>query len=352
MATRQVLLLAELLEAIISHLSQRDLLLAHRPTLAENPFFESTRQCPENCVEVNINPLLREFFPQFFADRCTLDYGNIDDEENDLCASDFRASYQTWSVKALCDKEWYQSETRRAAGQRPEASWRRMFPSDPAPRLGVLDICLAGCGCYSRSMTGRLGAAYQPMGRDPRMGLWWDVVVYISWKIIPMVISGSLGGADDPNDSGADRRKTWMLEWNVDTNHWWDCFEAHEAYHPTGLKVVDNEDMIEYEEYTEVDEEKIRGEAVPLSVLDRYYRNKQPIDEATPAVKPPAKPDGGNADLDIGVVESMIDDSDEDSDQYSDSDSEPAPAGTSYRSPFFRTKKKKDKTMNSTGTTK
>jgi hypothetical protein len=59
------------------------------------------------------------------------------------------------------------------------------------------------------------------------------------------------------------------LEIDINTRHLWSCFEADEAYGPSGFQVVEYEDLIEYVEY--VGRVGITSdEAAPLSVLAKH----------------------------------------------------------------------------------
>ncbi|KAL2815088.1 hypothetical protein BJX63DRAFT_390423 [Aspergillus granulosus] len=178
-------------------------------------------------------------------------------------------NYEITGDRIIREQEWYQSETMRKAFLRPEASWRRMFVSDPPPRLGSMEIRLEGCGCYRRDLAGRLGRRYRHLNESPgvRLGLIWAAVVFILddllsgefflwWK---RVICGS---------------SEWALEIDVDTEHFWECYQDKSAYRPSGLQVVKNEDLIEYRGYSER-EGSITEEAPPVSALRKHNGKKE-----------------------------------------------------------------------------
>ncbi|KAL4887230.1 hypothetical protein BJY04DRAFT_175423 [Aspergillus karnatakaensis] len=303
MATSRVFLLPELLEPILSHLPQRDLLLMQRVNhqwkvvitrsqfLQQQLFFKPSRICPlpEDSLAVDFNPLLQELFPPFFANLFTLDDCDVVADDDYLAMR--YCTGRDEGVQILRKQEWYQSEAKRAAVLRPEASWRRMFVSNPPPRVGDLDIDLPGCGCYYGSLDGSVAPRYRHLNESLgwRMGLLWDLVVFILDDNPEGEFSVSwwrLRSREEDGKVRADQRDSWMLEWFIRTSHSWGCYECDEAYHPTGLKIVDNGDMVEYKEFVEgIAVEKLRlKEAVPLSVWARYEREGKLTTPAQPGV--------------------------------------------------------------------
>ncbi|KAL3462061.1 hypothetical protein BJX64DRAFT_288803 [Aspergillus heterothallicus] len=281
-SANQVLVLPELLELILASLCQRDLLLAQRvsrrwrQTIANSPllqkklFLQATRTCPlaPGDERIQLNPLINHFFPAF-AQINALDpwYNWVDDFD-----------HQGFGIVSMRNQEWYQSEDRRAVFLRPEASWRRMFITDPPPRLGRLHMRLEGCGCYRHTLDGELNSKYQHFNEDPgaRMGFIWDVVAFIL---------DDLPGSDFFLQwSHVHEKAIWQhkrtLEIHIDTEHHWDCYDSASAYQDSGLQVVEYKDLVEYPEYAgRVG--TISDEAAPLSVLAKHNNSeKEDADES------------------------------------------------------------------------
>ncbi|KAJ5788514.1 hypothetical protein N7457_003504 [Penicillium paradoxum] len=182
--TSYVFFLPELVERILINLDMRELLLAQRvsrrwndiilssPTLQNKLFFTPARICPQSQenLAVEINPLLLEIFPPFMGNLITLDYGKVDDNEHGTRLVQ-RLPHSANGIENLLQQDWYWLEDRREAILRPDASWRRMFPSHPPPRLGELDIQLPGCSCGSEELDGRISEKHQSFHQDtgPRM---------------------------------------------------------------------------------------------------------------------------------------------------------------------------------------
>ncbi|KAL4875739.1 hypothetical protein BJY04DRAFT_223732 [Aspergillus karnatakaensis] len=157
--------LPELHEAILLHLPPRDLLLATRVNRQWKALI--TR----NDLEVETTPLLQDLFPPIFTNIFTLahDVDELDYDDDDA----------HW---ALLKQSWYSAEQRRKAVLRPEASWRRMFATNPPARLEDLDIDYVGCCFCIKQFRGKLGDVYgEKLGSDPgpRMGLIWDVITFV-----------------------------------------------------------------------------------------------------------------------------------------------------------------------------
>ncbi|KAI9372309.1 hypothetical protein BJX61DRAFT_508003 [Aspergillus egyptiacus] len=278
-ATNKVLSLAELLEQILFNLPQRDLLLAQRvsgrwrniiensPPLQKKLFFQPSRICPlprgDENEHVEINPLVDELFPMFTAINVLNPWFNCMDDDFD---------YQSTGVCAIRNQGWYQCETRRKAFLRPEASWRRMFVSDPPPRLAPsMRIRLEGCcGCNRDELDGELGVRYRGLNDSPgaRLGLIWDVVVFI----LDDLPDGDffLEWERTTTEELDGRVKMWTLQIVIDTEHAWECYRAEEAYKLSGLQVVKYEDLVEYGKYQAFEGDVTQEEAVPLSFLRKY----------------------------------------------------------------------------------
>lgn len=79
---------------------------------------------------------------------------------------------------------WFTDPVMRARVLRPEASWRRMFPVQPAVGIGTAFFRMY-CGCgFSETEQGVLNADVVRErvreGGVADMGLWWDVVIYVA----------------------------------------------------------------------------------------------------------------------------------------------------------------------------
>ncbi|KAL2843909.1 hypothetical protein BJY01DRAFT_264108 [Aspergillus pseudoustus] len=272
-AKNKVLSLRELLECILANLPERDLLLAQRvsqqwrdiiinsPLLQKQLFFQPTSIRPffEEDQRVNLNPLIKILSPSFAKmetlPRCPNGH--------------FRGHGDEHGEREMRSQTWFQSEERKKAFLRPEASWRRMFPSDPPPRLRRMTAHLLGCGCGSReTLRGRLGKDYWHLNSDPgaRMGLIWDVIVFL---LDDLPAGEFFLSWERKIKTGEDGRKRWTLEIDIETEHSWLCWAAEEAYKPSGLRVMEYDDLIEYKEYVGCKGNLRKSEAVPLSVQRR-----------------------------------------------------------------------------------
>ncbi|KAL6237201.1 hypothetical protein BDW75DRAFT_88479 [Aspergillus navahoensis] len=273
----RVFLLPELLEAVLSNLPQRDLLLvqrvnrtwleiiSHSRLLQQKLFFQTTRARLQPCKEftVEFNPLLQEMFPAFYPDDETLNW-------EDSCIGTSCDCYHG-GPRELRAQAWFGSEISRQAVLRPDASWRRMFPSDPAPRLDSMVVRLNGCCCGGNTIAATLGPKYQSGNQSPgpRMGLLWDVIIFVLDDNPSGWFELSWWRNEDRHEGegeGGDGEKRWSLQWFVETDHQWECYRCEESYISTGLKVVDDEDLVVY---NEDDNTLMDMEATPLSVRRR-----------------------------------------------------------------------------------
>ncbi|KAL4874379.1 hypothetical protein BJY04DRAFT_225093 [Aspergillus karnatakaensis] len=294
MAMMKVLQLTELLEPILLNLPMRDLLLMQRVcrgwkdlilsscALQLKLFLLTPRAGPqpEATAKPEINPLLQEMFPGFFIHLKRPDWGTLDDPDGNLSRQERRdmkrerhLNMQNTKDTRLESQEWYIDTAKREAVLRPEASWRKMFPSHPPPRLGPLHSLHHGCGCAGQDLfKDLLCPRYEKVNQDPgaRMWLIWDAtmfvlddfpegVMYISWWRRPV--------------EGEGFEKRWILEMLVSTEHHWPCYRASTAYRPSGLKIGSDDDMIEYPQYEDYMTTINDYEAPPISVMRKYVRD-------------------------------------------------------------------------------
>jgi hypothetical protein len=299
MATNKVISLVELLELILLNLPMRDLLLAQRVSrhwratirsskgLRFKLFLQTPEPCPRPDTDPNIemNPLLLETFPTFFTYLETLDRGNVDDDTNSDALTEARLRLMdTYNIPELEDQPWYQDPSRREAVLWREASWRRMFPSHPPPRLGVFHSQHIGCGCNGgRIWAGHLGERHQQFNRNPgaRMWLIWDAVMFFCDEFPEAGFSASWWrrrapvGNDDKKRTDNNREpeeKSWILELVVDTLCTWECYGSDEAYKPTKFGMAEYEDLIVYDDCREVMANITKWEAPPVSVMKKFVR--------------------------------------------------------------------------------
>lgn len=238
-----VLSLPELLESILVQLPMRDLVRVQRvshawydsitksPTLQKKLFFRPilNNSLHQRRIGVEVNPLLEELFPPFF--RLSTPDNETDWNFQGLTPLDF-----------IRRQRWFVCESRQRAVLRPDASWRRMFPSHPPPQLKNVDIMLLGCCLGASQLTGAIAKEHQHLQENgARMGLIWDAAVFavddfpngdfwLSWHI------SDTCGNDAP---GAVPHLT------VHTEHEWDCFGDDDV--PCGLDVVRWKRLIEYQ---------------------------------------------------------------------------------------------------------
>jgi len=183
----RVFAIPELFEAILTHSSIRDLIVSQMvsakwastistsPALQQKMFFTPTSSYPyerESNSDPRVNTLLSSLFAPFFRS---------DESEN----------YAWNNCRWLPPISWFQDETRRAKFLRPEASWRKMYPIQPARMIGKIDA-EGGCGCGSmeREVWGvkekLMGKATNLEGGEARsgngattMGFLYDLIIWI-----------------------------------------------------------------------------------------------------------------------------------------------------------------------------
>ncbi|KAF7173851.1 hypothetical protein CNMCM6106_007947 [Aspergillus hiratsukae] len=178
----------EILEEILLNLSQRDLLLS----LLRKLFF-----VPGTLAngKAQVNRLLQELFPPFFPNKQTV-------------SSRWNALLAPLGVPWIKSLPWYKSEVRRAAVLRQDASWRRMFLSHPAPRLGDIVALETDSNDNVNTFVGDIADEDGEMGKSGvQMGLLFDIAVHmvdsvlwggdfsVHWR---MVNQGSVIEGKDP----------------------------------------------------------------------------------------------------------------------------------------------------------
>ncbi|RDW63225.1 uncharacterized protein DSM5745_10336 [Aspergillus mulundensis] len=300
----QIFLLPELLGPILSYLPQRDLLLAqrvnrtwntlitHNKTLQQKLFFEPTRSHFQSTKEfpVTFNPLLQELFPAFYPDdenRKLQDEDEDEDEDEDPCIGTSCPLSQN-APAVLREQAWFVDERTRQAVLRPEASWRRMFPSDPPPRLGCIEMWLGGCCCGGNVISASLSTPFDGTNREQgiRMGMLWDAVFFVvddnpsggfsvRWWRDPQVQDEDEKSPTPREGSRTSPDSKYVLELTVEAECSWPCYNCDAQYSPSGLKIVDGEDLVVYRED---DAQLLELEATPLSVRRRNPGVDRPYD--------------------------------------------------------------------------
>ncbi|KAL4931006.1 uncharacterized protein BDV17DRAFT_30651 [Aspergillus undulatus] len=404
MAISKVLLLPELFEPILAEPSQRDLLqaqrvsrgwnefIAHSKRLQHKLFFQPERICPQTAtnVTVEINPILKEFFPPFFEGSEAFNDDPYSDEEDEdengnRCLHHYEDYCRVDGAEIIRYQPWYKDEEKRKAVLNPDASWRRMYLSNPPGRIDELEVDMPGYNCSTDHLDGRLCKRYRAMNRNPgpRMGLIWDVVAFILDNLPTGEFSIWWWRRRDGNDS-ASENGSWFLGWHLLTFHTWSCYDAREGYGPSGLKVVDDGDIVEYKDYDKYMGNIWQREAPLNSVLDKYVRRRKAIEDFNDRLEEALKANTGHdqmsggkdtncrrdskvidkeedsddedgdeengdtedcdkdGDIEASDKEDSDEDSDKGSDEYSDEDyTDNTGDTTAYRSKLFRTKKTK-----------
>ncbi|VUC32527.1 unnamed protein product [Clonostachys rosea] len=205
-AMEKVFSAVELLEIILLYLDHKDLLLSQlinthfknvvsqSLAIQQKLFFTpgAASDMPQQ------NPLLKALFPTFFS-------------LNRPVSTDF-------FYNIVCDSmDWYDRNERCESVLRPDASWRRMFPVQPAAKLEQIriythDYCLYRTG---KPVLARLGDEVEILQEHGlRMDLLYDLVVhlwglhpstqmYIHWEMFPL-----FGGVEEWQD-GCQRDDAW-----------------------------------------------------------------------------------------------------------------------------------------------
>ncbi|KAH7310355.1 hypothetical protein BKA65DRAFT_518931 [Rhexocercosporidium sp. MPI-PUGE-AT-0058] len=194
-AMSRVFAIPELFEAILIQLSMRDLLLGQlvctawtrtistSPPLQQKLFFrtissttfqrnDSTKK--KRKTDPEFNPLLAALFPPFFSP--SERNGAIEE------CQDFTEIYT---------QPWFGDEQQCAKVMREDASWRRMYPMQPARRVGRLEMW-GGCYCGGKDLEvwvvrekflarerGEEGRGSGTEDGGATMGFLFDLVVWI-----------------------------------------------------------------------------------------------------------------------------------------------------------------------------
>ncbi|RDW58582.1 F-box protein [Aspergillus mulundensis] len=264
METNGLFIPPELMVQILGELPQRDLLLAQRVNrtwneliandkhLQEKLFFRPATTClqPESKPDIDINPLLEEFFPPFFEHlQRTLAYGNINDRRVSVEFDDLGLEYN--GIESLREQEWYKSETKRQAVLRVDASWRRMYPCNPPGRLGDLGMDLSRIDIFDGRYlidTAYLTTKYELENHKvgAKMGLIWCTSMFIlddnptgQFRQFRVVWFREREGYEDKS-----KKDSWYLYLHVDTRHRWNY--DNPSWEASGFKIVDGGGLIRY----------------------------------------------------------------------------------------------------------
>jgi hypothetical protein len=276
MTSLLVFAVAELFEAVLLQLSQRDLLVLQRvsrrwrdtiagsPTVQQKLFFQPI----DHAAEPELNPLLREIFPPLFVP-----------EEVPNSWSNSRDWNNTSEIDSL---DWYKDGSRKKKIMREDASWRRMYPVQPPARIEKV-VKTGGCQCVGETKkTGWVKEGFwaQEEKGGVIMGGLWDLLVhvidsepygefFVEWMMLPVVVKD---GDDDEDEfwegeedelpvivwdgggwrDGAARWKHWKVvpaqrnAITIHLDHSRECFPG--AAVPCGLLIAEcNKGIIAYE---------------------------------------------------------------------------------------------------------
>lgn len=227
----KVFSIPELVETVLLHLSMRDLLRAQRVcrlwkattddslTLQRKLFFHPVTDTDH---EPEFNSLLRQVFSPIFP--------LTDTQKWDSSYTDAKRIYDAVN--------WYKNEGDRQTILRPEASWRRMFPTKPTARIEKVESD-GGCDHLYRISEGIIRDSFQGeklQERGATMGFLWDVAIHlldsepeswfcVHWHMFPKIQSA------DGSEKGPGRRSA------ISITHMWstDCYPPESE--PCGLNV-------------------------------------------------------------------------------------------------------------------
>jgi hypothetical protein len=170
---------AELLQEVFLGLESRDLLnmqqvcrhwtslITNSPTIQQKLFF---RAVPQGQTHLVYNSLLRETFPEIF--RLDLDYDKLNYYPID--------NYPTYSnVEGFRDLLWFTDKKRRDAVLRADASWRRMFLTQPPVKLERIELLeLWPCTGHNTRRCAKFSQKFQDLQKEGiLMGWLYDLVI-------------------------------------------------------------------------------------------------------------------------------------------------------------------------------
>ncbi|PVH69039.1 hypothetical protein DL98DRAFT_522394 [Cadophora sp. DSE1049] len=210
-AMTRVFATPELIEAILVQLPLRDLLLAQvvspgwsrtissSPIIQQKLFFTPTSAKRGKGADPDFNPLLMELLPPFF-----------------LGSSEDPSPWNCQDFHELCSQPWVLDDVRRVKVLREDASWRKMFPMQPARRVGEIEMW-GGCQCggFQKEIWGVKGVyMLREMGieegcvmrRDEgtTMGFLFDLVVWIrdEWPWVTFCVDLGVPYSDPDSEDG------------------------------------------------------------------------------------------------------------------------------------------------------
>ncbi|KAG4440604.1 hypothetical protein IFR05_003921 [Cadophora sp. M221] len=211
-AMSRVFAIPELFEEILIQLPIRGLLLAQlvcphwaktitsSPPLQQKLFFTPNSPHPSKKKETGrstdpvFNTLLASLFPTFFSH-------SVWDGWRHACLT----------FSGIYAQTWFSDELHRAKVMRADASWRRMYPMQPARPVGRLEMW-GGCQCGGSAMevwgvrekflgrqSGQEREGGGSGGGGARMGFLYDLIVWISdeWPAVEFWVDLGVPELDD-----------------------------------------------------------------------------------------------------------------------------------------------------------
>lgn len=185
-----VLAIAELFENILAQLPLSDLLnlqlvsrhwrnvINDSPKLQEKLFFQPTPQHTLELQEPQLNSLLKSLFPLFFPQTPFPDPDPSNANSDVLAQPWFQEDFpESDDIKEL---DWFKDDGRRKAVLRPEASWRRMFLTQPPTRISDFMMSSFCCTNDSINYPGKIRSSFEHRQQQgATMGLVYDILVLI-----------------------------------------------------------------------------------------------------------------------------------------------------------------------------
>jgi hypothetical protein len=129
----------------------------------------------------------------------------------------FRLNQEEWKASAFYEAaDWYyKDEALQQALLRPEASWRRMSPTQPPAKIGTV-ASVGGCGAFFTNVEGVIRDSFQE--RSATMGLLWDLVMHLidsgPYSTVQWHMLNSEGGTEKA-------KKVRSVRNTVSINHSW-----------------------------------------------------------------------------------------------------------------------------------